>query len=199
MNACETAVFRVRLSRAPNTRGRVQPNRTLPPRSLQNSLQPQRPPQAAMHGNNGPPGPNSFRPHGPAGNMGVWAGGGGGGGPGPERFPNGFGPGPPPGHGSASPPWFDGQPQQQLPQQQMHQMRPQNRQHQHHFAPGPPGPPGGRGGGGGVGMMGPGGGNGFNGNMSNNGRMVDNPAGLRRSRSPDPRGGPLENKMARIR
>lgn len=146
------------------------------PPLLQNSLQPQRPPpqQPQMHiANNGPPGPNGFRPlgPGPAGNNGAW-----GGGVGPERFPPGFGAGPP-GHGNVSPPWFEGQPPQQ---QQMQQMRPHSRQH---FAPGAGGPGGGA-------MGGPGG------NMNNG---MGDPGGMRRSRSPDPRDGPLENKMPRLR
>ena len=174
----------------------VQPNisaaRFLPPCPLQNSLQPHRPPPAQMHNNSGsgPLRPNTFGPQGPLGSVGAWGGGGGGGGggSGPERFPHGFGSGPPPGHGSASPPWFDGQPQQQQQPQQMHQMRPQNRQHQQQFAPGP-----------GGGMMRPGGANGnaLNGGISSG--RVNNPAGLPRSRSPDPRDGPPDNKMARLR
>eukprot|EP00752_Nemacystus_decipiens_P011004 g9778.t1 len=147
-----------------------------------NSLQlPRPPPPSQMHNNNGPPGPNSFRPLRPAGdNGGAWGGGGGGGGP--ERFPpGGFGSGPP-GRGNVSPPWFEGKP----PSQQMHmqmqmqqQIHPQNRQH---FGPGP-GPGGGA-------MRGPG--------ANMNGGMVD-PAGMRRSRSPDPRDRPVENKMPRLR
>lgn len=127
----------------------------------------------------GLPGPNVFRPQGPAGNNGAW--GGGGGGSGPERFSHGFGPAPPPGVGKASPPWFDGQPQQQQQMQMQQQMRQQNRQQ---FGPGP-GP--------GSGMVRPG----MNG--GNKTGMLDDSAGMRRSRSPDPRDGPLENKIPRLR
>lgn len=147
--------------------------RRYPPLLLQNSLQPPRPQQASqMHTNNVPPGPSGFRPLGPA-VVGM------------ERFPPGLGSAPP-GHGNLSPPWFEGRPpqQQQMQQQQMQmqmqmKMHPQNRQH---FAPG----------------AGPGGGamGGAGGNMHNG--MMD-PAGMRRSGSPDPRDGPRENKMPRLR
>ncbi|CAM9932257.1 unnamed protein product [Scytosiphon promiscuus] len=184
------------------------------PGRMENSLQPQRPP-VQMHSNNnsgggGVPGPNSFRPQGMAGNSGNtghWAGAGGGSGrgggaPGSERFPPGFGPGPPPGHGNVSPPWFDGQqppgppgppPPQQQQQQQQHQMREQHRQNV--------GSRGGRGRGGVGGAAGRGMGRQGMGNGNNNGMMADDVVGgMRGSRSPaDPRDEQLGNKMARLR
>ena len=69
----------------------------------------------------------------------------------------------------------------QIQQQMQQQMHPHN--NRQHFDPGAAGPGGGA-------MGGPG-------SNANNG-IVD-PAGMRRSRSPDPRDRPLENKIPRLR
>ena len=131
-----------------------------PPLPFAPSTRVQRPVQ--LH-NNAPLGGQSFRQQGPAGK--TW----GGAGPGPDRFAQGFGSGPPPGHSNSATPWFDGQ----------SQMRPKNRQN---FGPGPAG---GQGRGGAQPRQG-------------NGNGMGGSAGGRRDRSPDPRDGPSE-KMARIR